>query len=198
MPPKGTVVINKIRASYEVKMLGGKTYFTVDDLEKIKVQNPQLYGTIQQLIERTACCVVSDVNPFVISGTLGELFVIDPQQLANQYAFMSGNGIERINQQSLNRRLNKDGYMTWTNIQTLPDNTVAWACHVPISKKGEIPANAGKVYTGCMPINQEGVSHGKGDFVIALDTMGRPDLQRRYVLNGDIFATTYNNQGKGK
>lgn len=36
MPPKNTIVINKLEQADVVKALGGKTYFTVEQIEKCR------------------------------------------------------------------------------------------------------------------------------------------------------------------
>lgn len=65
------------------------------------------------------------------------------------------------------------------------------ACFVPKNQQGQI-----NTFRGIQRINQPGIPHGKGDFVVC--TMlpnGTPNLGERWVVNGEIFCTTFNNQG---
>lgn len=63
--------------------------------------------------------------------------------------------------------------MDWVEVQSKPDTSSVWACFVPAAKTGKI----------------------RGDFIIANDKDGRPDMDDRWVVNGGIFASTYDNTG---
>lgn len=99
----------------------------------------------------------------------------------------------QINQQTLTQRM-KNGVLDWTVIRTSPQATAGqnMACFVPSSQKGQIQTSWGSV----LNYNGVGVSHGKGDFIVCGKLPnGQPNLADRWVVNGEIFATTYNNQG---
>lgn len=193
MPPKNTIVINKLEQADVVKALGGRTYFTVDEIEKMqKTGNPRL-AELQQLVGQGRAYAVTDATPFVLCGTVGEMWTIKPDKLASIYNFLQGGQPLAINQQTLNQRLNGK-YLDWTLIRTSPQATAGqnMACFVPSSQKGQIQTSWGSI----LNYNGVGVSHGKGDFIVCGKLPnGQPNLADRWVVNGEIFATTYNNQG---
>lgn len=193
MPPKNTIVINKLEQADVVKALGGKTYFTVEQIEKMQKSNPPMLAQLQQLVAQGRAYAVTDATPFVLCGTVGEMWTIKADKLAGTYNFLQGGQPLAINQQTLNQRLHGK-YLDWTLIRTSPQATAGqnMACFVPSSQKGQIQTSWGAV----LNINGVGVSHGKGDFIVCAKLPnGQPNLGDRWVVNGEIFATTYNNQG---
>ena len=153
-------------------------------------RNPQKFAFIKQCIASGKVYVVNPNTPFVLAGTLGELWCIDANKLASRYTLIRDGQPLRITPQTLGER-SHGGLLDWTLVRTVPDKSQAWACFVPLRQKGQIQTSWGAV----LNINGVGVSHGKGDFVIAADAGGRPDISHSYVVNGNVFATTYNNQG---
>ena len=194
MPPKNTVVINNLEQADVVKMLNGKTYFTVDDLERMQKNGDERFNIISQAVNSGKAYLVSEKTPFVLCGTVGEMWTIKADKLAGTYNFLQGNQPYQINQQSLNQRLRKDGLLDWTLVRVSQKATQGknMACFVPSSQKGQIRTSRGAV----LSINGVGVAHGKGDFVVCTKLPnGKPNLGDRWIVNGEIFATTYNNQG---
>lgn len=193
MPPKNTVVINKLEQADVVKVLGGKTYFTAKQVEKMQKSNSSMLAQLQRLIAQGRAYAVTDATPFVLCGTVGEMWVISPDKLAKTYNFLQGGQPLQINQQSFGQRM-KNGLLDWTLVRTSPQAMAAqnMACFVPSAQKGQIQTSWGAV----LNINGVGISHGKGDFVVCAKLPnGKPNLSDRWVVNGDIFATTYNNRG---
>ena len=193
MPPKNTIVINKLEQADVVKQLGNKTYFTRDDIDKIQKTNPPLLSLLQSLVSQGRAYAVTDATPFVLCGTVGEMWTIKPDKLASTYMFLQNGQPLQINQQTLNQRMKND-VLDWTVVRTSPQATAGqnMACFVPSSQKGQIQTSWGSV----LNLNGAGVSHGKGDFVVCEKLPnGQPNLSNRWVVNGEIFATTYNNQG---
>lgn len=182
MPPVGTVVVNKLEQGDVVQMLGGRTYFTITELNHLKSQNSSMFNTLQQLASQGRLYVVSEQKNVVLAGTMGEMWVTDFATLCKKYTSANGNPIQ------------VDNLKTWFKVRTVPDSSTAFACFVPNNIKGQIATSWGAV----LNINGIGASHGKGDFVIAQDAGGVPNLQKRYVINGVIFGRTYNNQGFSK
>lgn len=194
MPPKNTVVINKLEQADAVRQLGGKTYFTVNEIDKLSKSNQQMFSILLQLVSQGKAYAVTDAMPFVLCGTVGEMWTIDANKLAQTYTFLQNNQPYQITNQSLNQRVRKDGLLDWTSIRVSPRATQGqnMACFVPVAQKGQIQTSWGAV----LNINGAGVSHGKGDFVVCAKLPnGKPNLADRWVVNGEIFATTYNNQG---
>lgn len=193
MPPKNTIVINKLEQADVVRQLGGRTYFTVDDIKRLQAQNPAMIITLQQLVGQGRAYAVTDATPFVLCGTVGEMWTIKPDKLASTYMFLQNGQPLQINQQTLNQRM-KNGVLDWTVIRTSPQATAGqnMACFVPTAQKGQIQTAWGSV----LNLNGTGISHGKGDFIVCAKLPnGQPNLADRWVVNGEIFATTYNNQG---
>ena len=194
MPPKNTVVINSLEQADVVKMLNGKTYFTVDDLERMQKNGDGRFNIISQAVNSNKAYLVSDKTPFVLCGTKGELSTISADMLAQTYTFLQNNQPYLISRQSLSQRMRQDGLLDWTLIRVSQQAIRGqnMACFVPIAQKGQIQTSWGAV----LNINGAGVSHGKGDFIVCSKLPnGQPNLADRWVVNGEIFATTYNNQG---
>lgn len=194
MPPKGTVVINSLEQADVVKMLNGKTYFTVDDLKRMRKNGDGRFNIIYQAVSIGKAYLVCEKTPFILCGTKGELCTISPVELARNYTFLQSNQPYPINQQSLNQRMRKDGLLDWNLVRTsqraIQDQDMA--CFVPSSQKGQIKTLWGRVQS----INVVGVSHGKGDFVVCSKLPnGEPNLDDMLVVNGEVFAATYNNKG---
>lgn len=189
-PPVNTVVINVLEQADVVAALGGKTYFTVEEITTMKANNDNRFNFLQQALQAGRAYLVSANTPYVLAGSQGELWCIAEKALIKKYNFVTGQDTEPINQQTLQRRMKTD-CLDWTVVRTIPDNSQAWACFVNQSLRGQIATPWGAV----LNINGAGVPHGKGDFVIAEDAGGKPNLADRYVVNGNVFANTYNNQG---
>lgn len=91
----------------------------------------------------------------------------------------------------------KNGYMDWQVVRTSPAVTTSaqnMACFVPKLQRDKI-----QVYGNTwLTLNDVGPRHGKGDFIVCNKLPnGQPNLQDRWVVNGEVFARTYNNQGWG-
>ena len=186
MPPKGTIVINKLESLGGINV--GKEYFTPE--EQLKFNDSQK-NMISSLINNSnALHFVSDKEPFVLAGTCGELSVISPSELAQNYNFLQSNQPVGINQQNLNQRMTGE-YLKWTLVRLKPSMVNYMACRVPTSIRTNIQTKF-----GVGSINHQGVSHGKGDFVVCNKLPdGKPDFSTRFIVNGNVFASTFNNQG---
>ena len=129
--------------------------------------------------------VVNDTNAYVISGTIGDIEVIDARTLATNYAFIDNTP---INGETIKKKANKEGLIDWTHLKTTPKNgEVVWAFHLPNSIQN-FPVNTrnGGVYA-----NRQGTKHGYGDFLVCADAGGQPNLNDIIVVNGMVFPTTY-------
>lgn len=191
MPPKNTIVVNKLKAADNLKY-AGSTYFTYETIKKLQEKDPQKIAYLQQLVSQGIAYAVTDATPFVLCGTVGEMWTVRPDELASLYTFIQGGQPLAINQQTLNERL-QGKYLDWTLVRTSTQATSgqSMACFVPSSQRGQIQTgNTISAY------NDYGVKHGKGDFIICSKLPnGQPNLADRQVVNGEVFANTYNNQG---
>ena len=183
-PPQGTVVINKLEQADSVSACRGRTVFAPFEIER----NPQIKALCEQLVTSGKAYIVNNPQTFVLSGTRGELWCIKGDKLAKKYVWASDNA--PINAQTLKSRLGDAKYLGWQKVRTIPDNSAAYACFVPAKIQGQIQTS-----WAILNINGRGVPHGKGDFVISQPGAdGKPSADR-YVVNGAVFADTYDNRG---
>lgn len=189
-PPVGTIVINKLINPDVVKAVG-KAYFTVEELQKIA--GTQLYAALQGYVQQKRASI-TDKYDYVICGTVGELYTVQESDIVSYYQmFRDGNPIN-INQDDIRQHSNNDGTINWTLIRPSPATisySIGFALFVPVNKRLQIP-----VKHGVANVNAPGVSHGKGDFIVCDRTPGGTlKVETRRVVNGEVFATMYNNQG---
>lgn len=192
MPPKNTIVINKLE-QHETARRAGAEYFTVEDIKRLQQHDPQKLSYLQQLVAQNLAYAVTDSTPFVLCGTQGELWTVPADKLAGTYTFMQGGQPLAINQQTLNARL-QGKYLDWTVVRTSAQATAGqnMACFVPSGQHGQVQTSKGSI----LNYNGFNVSHGKGDFIVCSKLPnGQPNLADRWVVNGEVFAATYNNQG---
>lgn len=190
VPPRGTVVINKLEQPSVVKELGNRTYFLASEVIKEKEKNSVLFNKLSAFVKTGKVYVTSAKNPIVICGTLGELYTISLEELRLGYKFTSNGQFCTAEALATSGKMKK-GLLDWVAIQSVSDNVKYWACFVPLNEKTTITTKFGVT----MLVNDPMVSHGKGDFIIARDNMGAPNLADVTVVNGNVFATTYNNTG---
>lgn len=122
---------------------------------------------------------ITDQNKqFIISGTAGEMWVIDVNKLAKTYVFADGTP---ITPESLTARLEPDQQMEWTKIKTRADASINFALHIPNSVKNfPVQTSWGDV----LMANRPGVKHGIGDFMVCTDDgTGHPNLKDVWVVN---------------
>lgn len=130
--------------------------------------------------------IVDNNKRFVISGTVGETWVIDAGKLAKTYSFMDGTPITA---ESLNKRSTASKLLDWTHIKTLPGGGECnWAIHLPLTIKN-FPVNTS--WGDTLYANRPGVPHGVGDFILCADAGGQPNLNDCWVVNGEVFPATY-------
>lgn len=191
-PPQGTVIINKLEQADSVIAAGGRTYFTAREIST----NPKIAAGVQQLLQAGKAYLVKDDQTFVLCGTESEMWCISGAKLAKKYVWASDGS--PINDKTLKERAyirsnpikGTTTLLDWTKVRTVPDNSTAFACFVPFEMKGQIQTS-----WAILNINGAHAFHGKGDFVIAANVNGQPDLSSRYVVNGNVFRDTYDNRG---
>ena len=124
-------------------------------------------------------------KPFVLSGTVGETWVIDANKLAKTYTFADGS---TITSESLKSKL-KNGLIDWVKLTTKQVGMdINFAAHLPLSIKNyPVPTSWGDI----LYANRDGVSHGNGDFLVCASINGQPNYNDMWVVNGEIFPSTY-------
>ena len=76
---------------------------------------------------------------------------------------------------------------TWMPVRTIPTSG-CFACYIPLETKVSVQTAWGDL----LHANRVGVPHGKGDYLVCYAGQdGQPDLSDVWVVNGEIFATTY-------
>ena len=136
--------------------------------------------------------VTSQKKQFVLTGTVGEKWVVDVEKLCKTYTTADG---KPITKELLSSMIVK-GYARNSDkaipiikpfkIEALPGN-INWAMFVPRQYVFQIPTAWGDILT----VNDPSVPHGAGDFIVCADAGGEPNLGDRWVVNGAIFADTY-------
>lgn len=148
---------------------------------------PKIGTNVQNKLEMSNY-VTSEQKRFVIMGTVGETWVIDDNKLAKTYQFTDGSP---ITPQSLSKRVVSVGgiqLIDWMHLETQPGGGgLNWAMFIPKKHTFQIPTAWGDVLT----VNDPRTRHGKGDFIVCADAGGRPNIADRWVVNGEVFPTTY-------
>lgn len=146
---------------------------------------PKLGTKVQNRLEGSSY-VVNENKAFVLSGTVGEQWVIDGAKLAKTYCFMDGTPITK---DAIDSKRESNGLLDWVHIKTLPGGGgINWAFHLPLGIKN-FPVNTS--WGDTLYANRDGVGHGVGDFILASDAGGQPNLNDVWVVNGEVFPTTY-------
>lgn len=130
---------------------------------------------------------VTDENKqFILSGTVGETWTIDVNKLAKTYTFADG---AQISDETLTMRCNADGQMGWQKLKTRSDANINWAMLIPKSVEN-FPVQTS--WGDTLLANRPGIGHGLGDFLVCADNgYGQPNLNDVWVVNGEVFPTTY-------
>lgn len=189
-PQNNTIVINSLEQSELIKELRGRCYFTAAEVTKMAKAKSDLFGYLKQCVNRGLAYAVNDKTPFVLSGTLGEMWCVDAATLMKKYQLITSNGAVMITPQLLQSRA-KSGTLDWCKVRTVPSNSQVFACFTK-KQQGVLQTAWGATLT----VNSPNCKHGKGDFIIANRLPnGQINMQDRWVVNGMIFGVTYDNRG---
>lgn len=127
--------------------------------------------------------ITTESKNIVLSGTRGEQWVTDAAHMMKSYRTKNGTPISRLNHST---------YMNngWTLLKTCPSSSNVFALQIPIAIKNFPVQTAWGDILYANSINSEG--HGSGDFLVCESTANNtPDLDNVWVVNHDIFLTTY-------
>lgn len=124
-------------------------------------------------------------EPYIVSGTCGELSVLNENCLIENYKFVGGFPVSKLD---LNLRTTDDGLLDWVHVTCCElERNVYWATYLPLSIRNlDI-----RSYRGDACANKDGVNHGVGDFLVCSDMNGKPNLNDIWVVNGNVFPKTY-------
>lgn len=128
--------------------------------------------------------ITDDDRPFILHRTVGEEWIIDYDNLVKKYTFGDGSPISFS---TLSKRIHNVG--GWIVITPKIDSgaPMTWACHVPVGSTFPVKTAWGDT----LIVNRDGIPHGQGDFVMCADKGGGPDFSDMWVINGEVFSTTY-------
>lgn len=174
IPESDTIIINRFNNPELYVRLGKKDFFTAEQVHK-----HNLLQKYSEYIQNGQLQVVKD-SCICLYGTVGELQLISIREFVNTYTFENN---QQITSQNIDRL--GDNWCVVTPIKPMLDIMYS-ACFVP---KIQIE------HLGRMTVNDSYVNHGKGDFIVCDSINGKPNMNTRRVVNGLIFANTYNNQG---
>lgn len=136
--------------------------------------------------------VTDERNCFVLSGTRGEMWAADMSTLTSDYTFGDGTPITAVNL----RAKQKNGVIDWFQIKTVVDkDATLFATFIPARYSFDIVSKRGVYHAN---FRREATDSNKGDFVVCANKNGQPDLNDRWVVNGAIFADTFDNRGWGE
>lgn len=135
---------------------------------------------------------ITDQNKqFVISGTVGETWVIDINKLVKTYESMNGMPIIEA---ELRKRMNPNGIIDWMHLKTKPGGgDLNFAAHLSIRKARNFPVQTS--WGDVLYANRDGISYASGDFLVCSSINGQPNLADTWVVNGEVFSTTYDMRG---
>jgi hypothetical protein len=133
-------------------------------------------------LENTNYITTND-RPLVLTGLVGEEWVIDAKTFMQTYVKTDGGVIDF----NFIEVLKDSGKQVVTEIIS---HTIVWAKQVPVNIQIELDTLWGDILIA----NRGGVSHGNGDFIMAANTVdNKPSNFDRWIVNGEIFGNTYQN-----
>lgn len=150
-------------------------------LYTVKLTVPPLGTAVYNKLEGSSY-VTSEQCPFVLTGTVGEQWVIDFNKLCRTYVVASGK--RPITENDIDR-LRKSGKQL--TLQTITNGDINYCYKVPVNTPFEIITSWGTTLLG----NREGVPHDTGDYIVCSVLNGQPNLSDRWIVNGEVFKNTY-------
>lgn len=171
--------VNDLMDASKWKMTEKKSY-------EVYVCRPVLGTAVTNKLEGAS--YTTDKNKqFVMSGTLGEQWVIDAKKLASTYTLADG---REINAEVLKgKKVNKEGEIDWLRLKTKRNSGQKnWAIMLPASVKNYSVKTS---WGDTLLANRAGIAHGLGDFLVCADAGGKPNFNDMWVVNGIVFPTTY-------
>ena len=147
---------------------------------------------IHNVLEDTHYIVRND-RPIVITGTIGEQWVISVEVLKRKYRTAEGNLITDSFLRDLMRSKSS------VKIKSVPEkgnNYTNYALGLDIRKYRDIPIITS--WGDTLLANRSGTNHSRGDFLVCgMLSNGQPDFNDMWVVNGQVFSETYDIRGFG-
>lgn len=168
--------INDIKNYKRVRM---KQYITW-------VAKPTVGTKVTNKITNVTLCTTVE-KPYVLSGTRSDYTLVSEAELCSCYILPDNTFITP----KYLRDKEVAGLMEWQQIQPKLKETVLWGCFIPETYHGRVMTGAGNV----LRINDGGIAHGKGDFIVCRGTESKPFVANKILVNGLVFADCYDNRG---
>lgn len=118
----------------------------------------------------------TDVKCIKLTGTVDEVWPVTIEKLAKTYTHIDGTPITPENI--------PDGEF---EVATIVDENAATIFAEQVTDEVQVATNWGEILTA----NRKGVPHGEGDFIAYANKNGQPNPDDRWVINGMVFAKTY-------
>lgn len=187
-PDIGTIVLDPYNqamgAEFFKRCKCRDNFMTPETVEKYRV-NTNIAAIMDKLIASGQLSRVSQPDEVVVCGTLGEMYIMKADYALKRYLAFSGSTYVNLN--AIPEF--KSGVFDWRRVRATVGGSAltTMACFVPARET---------MIFGGLQVNNPSQHHGKGDFILAVRLPnGQPDMNNRWLVNGLIFANTYNNQG---
>ena len=152
--------------------LTGKTEYTIQGMMVSKETS------FHNDLENTDYTVTDDGVSVVLKGTVGEQWVTKLEKVISTYTKPDGSAL------TAEDFAGKD---TFIDLKTKAAPDTNFACFVPVDVRISINTAWGDV----LHVNDPAAEHGAGDYLVCPNKDGKPDFSDVWVVNGAIFAKTY-------
>ncbi len=153
--------------------LTGKTEYTIQGM---MVSKDTSFHNDLENVDYTA---TDDGESVVLKGTVGEQWVTKLSKVLETYTKADGSALTEKDFTE-----NKD---TFIDLKTKAEPDTNFACFVPADVRLTVNTAWGDV----LHVNDPASDHGYGDYLVCPNKDGKPDFSDVWVVNGAIFANTY-------
>ena len=162
-----------IAAHAEDFFLTGKTEYAIQGM---MVSKDTSFHNDLENVDYTA---TDDGESVVLKGTVGEQWVAKLSKVLETYTKADGSA---LTEQDFTEH--KD---TFIDLKTKAEPDTNFACFVPADVRLTVNTAWGDV----LHVNDPASEHGYGDYLVCPNKDGQPDFSDVWVVNGAIFANTY-------
>ena len=162
-----------IAAHAEDFFLTGKTEYAIQGM---MVSKDTSFHNDLENVDYTA---TDDGESVVLKGTVGEQWVTKLSKVLETYTKADGSA---LTEQDFTEH--KD---TFIDLKTKAEPDTNFACFVPADVRLTVNTAWGDV----LHVNDPASEHGYGDYLVCPNKDGQPDFSDVWVVNGAIFANTY-------
>ena len=162
-----------IKAHAEDFFLTGKAEYTIQGMMVSKDT------TFHNDLENVDYTATDDGESVVLKGTVGEQWVTKLSKVLETYTKADGTALKAEDFTN-----SKD---TFIDLKTKAEPDTNFACFVPKDVRLTVNTAWGDV----LHVNDPVSEHGYGDYLVCPNKDGKPDFSDVWVVNGAIFANTY-------